>query len=157
MRVDLTIQSANKELRPTPEERQKLRAAAKAALIAAGFGQSAEISLLFTDDAGIRGLNRDYRGVDKPTDVLSFPQWEAGEWQQAPSGVKLPLGDIAISRERAAAQAGAYGHSLLRETVFLFVHGMLHLLGFDHEQGPEAEAEMFALQKEIMQTLDLPR
>lgn len=157
MRVDLTIQSTNKELRPTPEERQKLRAAAKAALIAAGFGQDAEISLLFTDNAGIRGLNRDYRGLDKPTDVLSFPQWEPGEWRQAPSGVKLPLGDIAISRERAAAQAESYGHSLLRETVFLFVHGLLHLLGFDHEQGPEAEAEMFARQEEIMQTLELPR
>ena len=69
----------------------------------------------------------------------------------------MALGDIVISREKAAAQAAAYGHSELRETVFLFVHGLLHLLGFDHELGEAEEKAMFAKQDQIMQALDLPR
>ncbi|MBR5430122.1 MAG: rRNA maturation RNase YbeY [Firmicutes bacterium] len=157
MRVDLTIQTAPGVRRPDPAERQKLRQAARAALAAEAFPRNAELSLLFTDDAGIRELNRDYRGLDKSTDVLSFPQWEAGEWQQVPPGVTAPLGDIVISREHAAAQAAAYGHSELRETVFLFIHGLLHLLGYDHELGPEAEAAMFARQDELLARLELPR
>lgn len=156
MRANLTVKCENGAVRPTPQERQYLRAAAKETLLNCNFSRDAELSLVFTDDAGIRELNRDYRGKDKPTDVLSFPQWQAGEWGQVPPGLPVPLGDIVISRQRAAEQGAALGHSALRETVFLFIHGLLHLLGFDHEQGAAAEKEMFARQSEIMQSLDLP-
>ena len=157
MRVNLTVNCEHGAAKPSPEERQKLRAAAKEALLKEGFSRTAEISLVFTDDPGIRELNRDYRGKDKATDVLSFPQWEAGEWEEAPEGMSVALGDIVISRDHAAAQAAAYGHSEMRETVFLFVHGLLHLLGYDHELGKAEEQAMFARQEEIMQALDLPR
>ena len=157
MRVNLSIGYENKVRRTEANLRQKLRAAARQTLKSCAFPRDAELSLIFTDDAGIRELNRDYRHIDKATDVLSFPQWEAGEWAEAPEELAVALGDIVISREKAAAQARAFGHSELRETVFLFVHGLLHLLGFDHELGRDAEKAMFAKQDEIMQALDLPR
>ena len=157
MRVNLSIGYENKVRRTEANLRQKLRAAARQTLKSCAFPRDAELSLIFTDDAGIRELNRDYRNIDKATDVLSFPQWEAGDWAEAPEGLPVALGDIVISREKAAAQAQAFGHSELRETVFLFVHGLLHLLGFDHELGRDAEKAMFAKQDEIMQALDLPR
>ena len=157
MRVNLTINCENGASRPSPEERKTLRAAARESLLKEGFSRTAELSLVFTDDPGIRELNRDYRGKDKATDVLSFPQWEAGEWTEVPEGMNVALGDVVISRDHAAAQAAAYGHSEMRETVFLFVHGLLHLLGYDHELGKKEERAMFARQEEIMQALDLPR
>ena len=111
-----------------------------------------ELSLLLTDDAKIRALNRDYRARDMPTDVLSFPLWE----EQPPlpaDNAALALGDIAISLTRAAAQAKELRHSVWRETTFLFVHGLLHLLGYDHELNAQAQRQMFALQKRIMNQL----
>ena len=112
-----------------------------------------ELSLLLTDDEEICALNRAYRGQNKPTDVLSFPLWEAEPLPTAGSAV-VPLGDIVISLPRAAAQAKELQHSTTREAVFLFVHGLLHLLGYDHEQGAAEEQRMFALQKQIMARLD---
>jgi probable rRNA maturation factor len=112
-----------------------------------------ELSLLLTNDEGIRALNHAYRGEDKPTDVLSFPLWEEQPTLPA-EGRALPLGDIVISLTRAAAQAEELGHSSLREAVFLFVHGLLHLLGYDHERGAEEKDCMFALQKQIINRLE---
>jgi len=170
MTAQLTI-SRNKKARATdPGLRKLLRAAAQQTLAATGFGQAAEISLLFIDDAGIRELNAAYRGKDVATDVLSFPLLEAaepgptagimaavdqaaGKLAQQFSNGPLLLGDIVISTDRAAAQAQAYGHSYERETAFLFIHGLLHLLGYDHEQGPAAEQAMFALQDAVLDKL----
>jgi len=112
-----------------------------------------ELSLLLTDDEGIRALNRAFRGQDKPTDVLSFPLWEQQSPLMALDGA-LPLGDVVISLTRAAAQARELKHSARREAVFLFVHGLLHLLGYDHEQNAAAKRRMFALQRHIMTQLD---
>ncbi|MDD4773830.1 MAG: rRNA maturation RNase YbeY [Eubacteriales bacterium] len=103
-----------------------------------------EISITLTDDDKIRELNRRYRRKDSPTDVLSFPMNEAGI-----------LGDIVISLERAAEQALHGGHSLGRETAFLTVHSVLHLLGYDHETSGEERREMFTRQEEIMNILKL--
>lgn len=102
--------------------------------------EQAEVSLLITDDEGIHELNRTYRGVDAPTDVLSFPLIDDDEGAVATDvGVEVPhLGDIVISWQRAMAQAEEYGHSLEREFAFLSVHGLLHLLGYDHETEEEA-------------------
>lgn len=108
--------------------------------------------MLLTDDATIQELNRTYRGLDRPTDVLSFAQRE-GEGSRPDDPV---LGDIVISVERAEEQAGAYGHSLAREVGFLAVHGCLHLLGWDHEE-PADEAAMMAKTEEILGAIGLQR
>lgn len=91
-----------------------------------------EVSLVFVDDAYIHQLNRDYRGVDKPTDVLSFAMDEGEEMPQGPEPDHV-LGDVVISLETAQRQALEYGHSFEREIAFLAVHGALHLLGYDHQ------------------------
>lgn len=114
-----------------------------------------EISLTFLDDQGIRAINKEFRSIDKATDVLSFPLEEELSSLQEETGPLL-LGDIIISTDKGLAQAEAYGHSLQRELVFLFVHGLLHLLGYDHEQ-PEEEAQMRAEQRAILKEMDISR
>ena len=116
----------------------------------------AEVSVTLTDDAHIHVLNRDYRSVDRPTDVLSFALTESEEPAilDAPYGVVL--GDLVISLERVAAQAEEYGHSVLRELSFLTVHGMLHLLGYDHIE-EEDRVEMEEEQRHVMDVLGIAR
>lgn len=101
-----------------------------------------EISLLMTNDEVIREYNNQYRGKDKPTDVLSFPMEEDNI-----------LGDIAISYDTAKRQAEENEINIDRETAFLFIHGLLHLLGYDHETSEEDEKEMFELQEKILKKL----
>lgn len=97
----------------------------------------AEVSIVFADDAYIHELNRDYRGKDTPTDVLSFALNEGDEPDVIGGPEETLLGDIVISLDTAARQAEEFGHSLERELAYLTVHGMLHLLGFDHETEEE--------------------
>lgn len=144
MKLYLRILKQNKRAKATdPALRRLLKQAALATLDACGVEQDTEVSLMLTDDKGIHVLNREWRGVDRPTDVLSFPQDEESD------GVLL-LGDIVIDTDQCARQAENYFHSYEREFVFLFIHGLLHLLGYDHELGEEEEKEMFALQDEII-------
>ncbi len=107
-----------------------------------------EINILVTNDAGIQIINRESRKIDAPTDVLSFPMFQltAGsppqDWTdyQDPETGLVPLGDMCISLERAAAQAEQFGHSLRREVGYLTIHSMLHLLGYDHlDEGPQKQ------------------
>ena len=121
--------------------------------------RSVYISLVLTDDAGIAGVNRDYRGIDAPTDVLSFPQHEdlmVDTLPAGPEGAPLMLGDIVVSLPRAEEQAHTYGHSRARELGFLLVHGLLHLLGYDHES-PDDAAVMEARQDAVLDSLGLRR
>lgn len=117
-----------------------------------------EISLTLTDDEGIRTLNRDYRRLDQPTDVLSFPLLEEAGDEPSVVGDEQDylLGDIVISLERAVIQAGEYGHSLEREVGFLFIHGLLHLLGYDHDT-PEGESDMREREEATLQAFGLVR
>jgi probable rRNA maturation factor len=110
-----------------------------------------EVSLSLVNDQTIQELNRTYRGVDAPTDVLSFCQLESldEEPEYEDLNEEQVLGDIVISLETASRQAEEYGHSLAREIGFLTLHGLLHLLGYDH-QDPGEEAAMLAKQKEIL-------
>lgn len=110
-------------------------------LDAQGVQEPVEVSVVVTDDAQVHELNRQYRGVDRPTDVLSFAQGEPTGVGAFPSiGLApRPLGDIVISGDRVRAQAAEYGHSQRRELAYLAVHGLLHLLGFDHETEPERQ------------------
>ena len=105
-----------------------------------------EVSLLLTQNEEIRKMNRDFRGIDRPTDVLSFHP-ESGE---------LMLGDIVISKEKVLSQAEEFGHSALREYAFLIAHSVLHLIGYDHMQDEERQI-MERKQKEIMERLNILR
>ncbi len=118
-----------------------------------------EVSITLTDDEHIHELNRKYRGIDRATDVLSFALHESDEpaiiFEDTESQVDV-LGDIVVSVERARAQALEYGHSFRRELIFLIVHGMLHLLGYDHIEEAD-RLEMEAEQKFVMAELSIGR
>ncbi|OKP97209.1 rRNA maturation RNase YbeY [Paenibacillus sp. P46E] len=125
-----------------------------------------EVDLTFVNNERIHELNMEYRGIDRPTDVLSFAMNETGEdepeiiyvSQDNGEGEDVPyvLGDIIISVTRAQEQALEYGHSLERELGFLFVHGFLHLLGYDH-QDAASEAEMMSKQEHVLLQVGLTR
>ena len=121
------------------------------------YGNPCEVSVTFTDNENIRKLNRKFRGINRATDVLSFPLFDyEGESEEPPiNELKGMLGDIVLSLERAAQQAKEYGHSFEREVAFLTVHSMLHLLGYDHETGEEDELDMRRRQSEIMDLMGL--
>ena len=122
-----------------------------------GMENDAEVSVTFVDDEGIRELNKKFRNLDKPTDVLSFPLLDYEGESEEPFFDELchNLGDIVISLERAMAQANEIGHSFEREVAFLTAHSMLHLLGYDHEISDEDDADMRARQNDIMERLGL--
>ncbi len=117
-------------------------------------GERAEISLTLVSLEEIRELNRDYRDVDKETDVLSFPQFEGVE--DMPEFGELCLGDVVICRDKVEEQAKEFGHSFERELIYLFVHSMLHLLGYDHMEEDE-KAVMRAKEEEVMKVIQLER
>ena len=116
-----------------------------------------EVSVTFTDNEGIRELNRKFRNIDRATDVLSFPLFDyTGESEEPPVDEFVGmLGDIVISLEQAKKQAEEFGHSFEREAAFLTVHSMLHLLGYDHEAGGDEEADMRRRQREILDRMGL--
>ncbi len=120
-----------------------------------------ELNILITNDQGIRAINQANRHLDKATDVLSFPmfEFEAGRlpdnWQPYldPETELCPLGDMAISLERATGQAKEFGHSLRREIGYLTIHSVLHLLGYDHLDEGEQKAQMRAREEEIASSI----
>ncbi|WP_033828382.1 rRNA maturation RNase YbeY [Bacillus andreraoultii] len=120
--------------------------------------ENSELSLSFVDNNRIHEINREYRGIDRPTDVISFALEEQTEEEMDIVGNDLPrvLGDIIISIPKAKEQAEEYGHSFIRELGFLAVHGFLHLLGYDHGT-KEEEREMFHKQEEILKEFGLTR
>lgn len=139
----------------------------ESALDAAACPYEAQVSLLLTVNTQIQEMNRDFRGIDKPTDVLSFPMIEypgPGEFAFLeeredcfdPETGELTLGDIVISKEKVIEQAEEYGHSVLREFAFLIVHSILHLTGYDHMEEDERRA-METKQDEIMDALNILR
>ena len=142
-----------------------LRRVIPAALEAEGVSFPCEVDVLFTDDAGIQAINREQRDVDRPTDVLSFPMFDltAGtpptldDVEVDPGTGLVPLGDMVLSLERAQAQGAEYGHGPERETAYLAVHSVLHLLGYDHlDEGPQ-KAQMRAREEAILGELGITR
>ncbi|MCY7753232.1 rRNA maturation RNase YbeY [Bacillus haynesii] len=123
-----------------------------------GVAEGAEVSVTIVNNEEIQKINKEYRGKDYPTDVISFALEEDGEGEIEIIGADMPpvLGDIIISVDKAQEQAEEYGHSLMRELGFLTVHGFLHLLGYDH-MTEEEEKEMFTKQKEILNRYGLSR
>lgn len=123
-----------------------------------GVADGAEVSVTIVNNEEIQKINKEYRGKDYPTDVISFALEEDGEGEVEIIGADMPLvlGDIIISVDKAREQAEEYGHSLMRELGFLTVHGFLHLLGYDH-MTEEEEKEMFTKQKDILNRYGLSR
>jgi probable rRNA maturation factor len=131
-----------------------VRRIAQTVLEAEGVAHPYEVSLVFTDSETVQQLNRDYRGIDEPTDVLAFymlPQKEEADDSFAlpPDGVTR-LGEVIISYPQTVEQAREQGHSPERELALLIIHGILHLLGYDHEE-PGEEAEMRKREKELLE------
>lgn len=142
-----------------------LRRVIPAVLEAEGVPFPCEVDVLFTDDGGIHQINLEQRGIDAPTDVLSFPMFQLtpgvpptrDEVEADPGTGLVPLGDMVISLERAQAQGEEYGHGPQREVAYLAVHSVLHLLGYDHlDEGP-MKAQMRAREEAILARLGLER
>lgn len=132
-----------------------VRSAIYATLERESFKYPAEVSVTFCSAEYIHLLNSKYRGVDRPTDVLSFPMYENGEFDDAECQLGAPLGDIVISVPRAKEQAEELGNSFVREVAFLAIHSTLHLLGYDHERSEEDDELQCRLQREIIETLEI--
>lgn len=155
--TDLFIRFAKTAELPDADYSMKMavREAVRATLAHMDFEAPAEVSVTFCDNNYIQKLNKSHRGVDKYTDVLSFPMWEADELSDLSWDEPVLLGDIVISLERAKEQAREIGNSYRREVAFLSVHSTLHLLGYDHERSPEEDELQCALQREIIETIDV--
>ncbi len=139
-----------------PVSRAWLRSVANRALVRQRLSQPTEVGILITTDEEVQRLNRQYRGVDRITDVLSFSLDEGDAmFNPPPDGVRW-LGEVVVSYPQAVRQAADYGHSIEREVAFLTVHGILHLLGHDHET-PGEEADMMARQDDVLESLGITR
>ena len=149
MRLMIYFKDEQDRVRVTYGLKMLVRRAIRRTLAYLDFHEDCEISVTFTDNEGIRILNARYRGLDRATDVLSFPMMNRREEFEG------TLGDIVLSLERAREQAAEYGHSFQREVAFLCVHSMLHLFGYDHELGEEQDREMRRIQNIMMEELGL--
>ena len=143
----------------TPEILDTMRKAAEFAVESEGIEsletERCELSVTFVDMDEIHELNNQYRGVDRPTDVLSFPQFADIE-EELPEVGEICLGDVVICKDKAQEQAKEFGHSFEREIIYLFTHSVLHLLGYDHEE-EEDKKLMRAREEEVMSHLGIGR
>ncbi len=157
MNLKIDFENDQDKLPLTYQLKMLVRAAVEKTLDYEQYENPVEVSVTFTDNEKIRELNRKFRGVDRATDVLSFPLFDYEGTQDEPPVDEFVgmLGDIVISLEQAQKQAEEYGHSFEREAAFLCVHSMLHLLGYDHETSEEDEADMRRRQSEILSLMGL--
>ena len=132
-----------------PELRRRIKSAALAVLKAEGVEENCELSVLLTDDEGIHAINKEFRDVDKPTDVLSFPMGDTD-----PETGRLLLGDMVLNIARAEEQGAQFGHGTDHEISYLTVHSVLHLLGYDHVDEGDMKRAMRAREKAIMAELE---
>lgn len=156
-KVKVVFTDDQKSYRLPSGTRLLIRRCCHAVLEEENFPVSAEISVRIVDNASIRELNRQYRDIDRETDVLSFPLCSEGEYDVNPATDLCLLGDIVISAEKAYAQAQEYGHSFQREIAFLTVHSMLHLLGYDHEVSGIEAVHMREKEEKVLTELGLKR
>ena len=155
-KIRVIISNRQKQIRVPTGVRMLIRRCCHAVLQTEGFPDPAEISVSFVDNDQIREMNRQYRDKDSVTDVLSFPMGEDGHYDvNHETGAKI-LGDIVISVPKAMEQAKTYGHTLEREIGYLTAHSMLHLLGYDHEEGGLARVRMREKEERVMRELGLP-
>lgn len=150
----MLINNLQEEVPLDPELESLVEEMVRAVLELEGRREGAEVSVVFTGDDHIRELNRQYRGVDSPTDVLSFAQDEGDPMPD--TGDEDLLGDVVVSMPAAARQGEEYGHGLRREVAYLTAHGVLHLLGYDH-QDEEGRAAMREREEAALARLGLGR
>ena len=158
MKIVTFISDEQDKLAP-PEDIEKLiEDCTAAALEEEGIDDSAEVSVTFVDNDGIRELNKEHRDIDRETDVLSFPLGDdENGYEVDPDTDAIMLGDIVISLEKANQQAEEYGHSYRREVAFLLTHSLFHLLGYDHEAGGLEAVRMREKEEAVLIQLGLPR
>ena len=155
-KIRVIITNSQKEVKIPTGMRMLVRRCCNAVLRMEKFPYSAEISVTFVDNHEIRKLNAEYRNKDIETDVLSFPMGENGVYDENhATGAKI-LGDVVISIPKALEQAQLYGHSFEREVGYLTVHSVLHLLGYDHENGGLERVRMREKEEYVMDVLGLP-
>lgn len=157
LKVSVAITNQQKKIKILPGTRMLLRKCCIASLAAEGMEGTYEVSISLVDDETIHQYNLQFRNKDKSTDVLSFPLGESGVYDVNPDTGRFLLGDIVISMETAIRQAENFGHTVDRELAFLTVHSMLHLLGYDHENGGLEEARMREKEEAILTSLGLAR
>jgi len=161
--IDLIIENEQDREEWTSELETLVMSVCEKALLSEECDFDAQISLTLVDNEAIREINNEQRGIDRATDVLSFPMLEFDEngdcldADYEMDGEFVILGDIVISMERAREQSIEYGHSFEREIAFLTAHSMLHLLGYDHVDDPVGEKIMFAKQEQILTDLGITR
>ncbi len=155
MSVKVNITDEQKKVKLPTGTRLLIRKACVATLKFEGFTDPSEVSVTLVNDDMIKEMNKKFRNIDSSTDVLSFPLGENGNYDINPeTGAKM-LGDIVISVEHAMEQANLYGHGIERETAFLTVHSMLHLLGYDHELGGLEKSIMREKEEKVLEALGL--
>lgn len=156
-KVKVIISNEQNDFRIPTGVRMLVRRCCTAVLVQENFADPAEVSVTFVDDDEIHRLNKEYRNIDRSTDVLSFPLGENGVYDtNLDTGAKM-LGDIVISIPHALDQADRYGHSLQREIGFLTVHSMLHLLGYDHVNGGIESVRMREKEETVLTQMGLKR
>ncbi|MGN1410871.1 MAG: rRNA maturation RNase YbeY [Eubacteriales bacterium] len=155
MKLKIYFSNEQNKLKAGFSLRHLIKKAVKTALECENFTRDCMVSVTFTDNAQIREKNREFREIDAPTDVLSFPMYDMKNGDMPLEGEICELGDIVLSLERAQEQANEFGHSYERECAFLTVHSVLHLLGYDHVNSEEEENEMREHQRVIMKKLGL--
>jgi probable rRNA maturation factor len=156
-KIKVIISNDQKVVKIPTGVRLLVRRCCNAVLTFESFGEPAEISVTFVDDERIHELNKMHRGIDRSTDVLSFPLGENGVYDKNIDTGACLLGDIVISVETAIRQAETYGHTLQREIGFLTVHSMLHLLGYDHVNGGIEAVHMREKEEHVLTELGLKR
>ena len=155
MSVKVSITDNQKKIKLPTGTRILIRKACTAPLKLEGFDDPAEVEVTLVNDETIKEINAKFRNIDASTDVLSFPLGENGVYDENPeTGAKM-LGDIVISVEHAVSQADLYGHGIEREVAFLTVHSMLHLLGYDHENGGLEKTIMREKEEKVLDALGL--
>lgn len=155
-KIRVVIDNKQKAVKIPTGLRMLVRRCCNAVLKMEKFVGPAEISVIFVDNEQIQKLNAQYRNKDVSTDVLSFPMGENGVYDvNHATGAKV-LGDIVLSMEKAVEQSNRFGHSLEREVGYLTAHSMLHLLGYNHENGGMERVRMREKEEEVMQQLGLP-
>lgn len=156
MKIHIFLSNEQDKLALPDDLEQLISNCTRAALLEEEIEDDAEVSVTIVDNERICELNSEYRGIDRETDVLSFPLGGDEGFEVDPDTDAILLGDIVLSLEKAQSQAEEYGHSFRREVAFLITHSLFHLLGYDH-MTPEEEAEMFAKQENVLEKLGITR
>ncbi len=155
-RIRVIIVDRQKEIKIPTGLRMLIRRCCNAVLKLEEFKGSAEVSVTLVDNEYIKELNKQYRKIDAPTDVLSFPMGKDGKYDINQETGAQVLGDIVISMEKVIEQSKIYGHTMQREVAYLVAHGMLHILGYDHENGGMEKVRMREKEEKVMDQLGLP-